>query len=174
MSKILLPKDMAEPIAALGVFDGPMSKREYASRKSYVDTFLDESAARIRSISTAIAQLDNVDIDRALLTAYRNDHAIEARAKAAWEVVAWHTLFSPFSHDKRGYACSLKPLIETLQLDSVIFYLYGTTLAKCPDEATYDKLRAMHVEAARAYREYARNYRVAEAERGDLSFLYPW
>lgn len=172
--RLSLPSRPTPFIPDIGVIGVPISKTELVRIRADTTAFIASHGERIRGVLEAIGALDTMDIDNATLSAYTQHKSSEVRARSAWEVVAWHTMFQPYSHVSREFYYDTRPLIEIMSRDPSCYYLYATLLLKQPSEEVYNKLRAMHSDLANTYLDYAKRYTVAAYDGAPVAELYTW
>lgn len=170
--RVKVPTDLIPYMGVLGV---PMGKKEFAIRTAQLPSFLESHSEKIRSVLTAISLLDSSDIERLTAVAYSPLSSVESRARAAWEILAWHAMFAPYAHAAREFYINDASLVNILKRDPSYYYLYALIILKEPRQDVYDALRAMHIDIANVYSDYARNISIAQGNDPEiLTKLYNW
>lgn len=159
---------------SMGILGEPIAKREYAMRRQNADHFQVAFATKMRNIVTTIGHLTGPDVDYRAELVHRCKLGVCDRAKAAWEIVAWYTMFAPYDHPKRNHIVRLQPFIDVIEKDAEALYNYAVYILRSPSEEVFNKLKALHPEYANMYRTHVRNYAIA-SEKVPLGIaLFNW
>lgn len=169
----LPPRSTPYP-ASIGILGEPIAKREYVMRRQNSPQFLTVFAAKVRSVVTNIANLDVTDIDSRAAMIHTKLTPIRERALAAWEVLAWNTMFKPFNHPRRWYKFDPAPYLAIIEQDPEALFNYGVYIERQPSQETLNKLKVLHPEYARMYRTHMRNYAVAFDKVPIIAPIFNW
>lgn len=158
---------------SLSVFDKPLSKREYDAHVKNCGTFLTNLAESIRSMLDMVATFSVSDIEKMTIDALTNADPI-SRGKSAFTVVCWHKMLAPLDNKKRKFYINLPRIEKIVEDDPESLYMYAIMVLKQPCDEVYRKLRAKNVEYANAYLTHHKQFSTAEAQYGNVNWLFNW
>ncbi len=168
---LLPPEDLVPPL--ITVLGEVIPKKEYHERRLALPTgFMVEHPAKVRSLVDQITKLTNEDIERDTQAAHSLLEDSYERAKAAFEVLAWNFIVNPYYHPKRQYWMNTDPYTKLIETEAQYTYMFAMMIIKKPSDYAYEKLRQLHAETAKVYRDYCRNYAIAEFEYQDLYWMF--
>jgi hypothetical protein len=129
---------------------------------------------KMRVIIDTVSRYDAADVDRKTMEALSPSVPMQARAKAAFEILAWNHLIRPYAHPSRQYSVNLEPYRELVEKSAEALYMYAITVDKEPSKDTLKKLKALHPQIAKDYEEYCANYSAALKEIDHFSTYIAW
>lgn len=136
--------------------------------------FISRHNAKLRSIVDTISRFDASDVDRRTMMALSNSVPLVLRARAAFEVIAWHHIIRPYTNPKHHYTINLTPFRDLVYKNAEALYLYAITVEVTPSPEIQKRLKALHPQVARDYKQYCDNFTAASQKIEDFSWAISW
>jgi hypothetical protein len=112
------------------------------------------------------------DVEQRIIAALSPSSPQTDRAIKAWEVVAWFTIFNPFSDT--DYYGKLDVLVDLIHSDADSLFMYLVTVRVEPCKLGERLLREMHKGKADAYKTYCEKYHKANESAPVSDWLFMW
>jgi hypothetical protein len=151
----------------------PNSRKEYVQICKEAGGFLQEFSEIIRTSVDNTSRLNVMGIDMKAIEA-KYAFTQEERSKAAWYVLSWNLLLTPWGKNRDSYI-NLEVYEDLVKSSPDTLYMYAVLVDKQPNKKTLDKLKTMHPENAKLYEQYCQYSSILNVEHpGVLDQLYMW